>query len=193
MPQQCLVATSRRAECLIARRLGEPHRRLRPCIDHGRDPLGLGCGRASGCLTTVGAAVASIRVDALRCLKLTRGMAARPPAPAAFRSSSWLRGRAPFASPLVHELRYGGDECRRGDTECYAAIELCGLSLTVQRRASRFRIERRVQDRAGGVPGVRLPYPEGTREMVGRRPAQVGEVAPRVELRGHGDEGWPAP
>lgn len=126
-------------------------------------------------------------------LEAHQGMTARPPAPAAFRSSSWLRGRAPLASPLVHELRYGGDECRRGDTECYAAIELCGLSLTVQRRASRFRIERRVQDRAGGVPGVRLPYPEGTREMVGRRPAQVGEVAPGVELRGHGDEGWPAP
>jgi hypothetical protein len=29
--------------------------------------------------------------------------------------------------------------------------------------------------------------------MVGRRPAQVGEVAPGVEFRGHGDEGWPAP
>ena len=70
--------------------LGEAHRRLGPCVDHGRDPLGLGCGRAPGCLTTVGAAVASIRVDPLHCLRLTRGMAARPPAPAAFRLSSWL-------------------------------------------------------------------------------------------------------
>ena len=126
VPRQCLVATSRRAECLIARRLGEPHRRLRPCIDHGRDPLGLGCGRASGCLTTVGAAVASIRVDALRCLKLTRDGGSATSA-GGVSLVQWLRGRAPFASPLVHELRYGGDECRRGDTECYAAIELCGF------------------------------------------------------------------